>query len=524
MKEKIKRLFASIAAILMAIGLVGANAVPVMADGNNDGTITINNPVANEHYDVYKVFDAVPDNAENPSSVSYTYTKKGGTDAFLTALQGSTSPFTVTQVGTSNEYTVVWKSTDPEQTDTQKQEAVTSFLNAQKDNLGDAVKKIKPVTSADVTADTGYTNEVITAAAGESAPAHITLTGLDYGYYYITTTTGSAVLINSAAKNVTINEKNTVPSIDKKQGLSNNDNVTYSDDPVHVNIGDTIYYQINVTVGKNNGTNYTITDTLSPGLSLNVTTREETAQETVAGGTIKIGDKALPTDAYTWTTTPDGNTRIQGFTIIINGTYLKDHADAVITIQYSARLNPNAVINNVTNKNTNTAKLEYSHQTVTDHTDAYTYDFNLKKSDASNSNTYIAGAEFKLYDAETAGTQIKVAHDSMGYYVNTSADLNADTTVISVDNANGVNIRGLKPGTYYLEETKAPAGYDRQTGRLSVTVSENQTQSAEINVPNTKGSLLPSTGGIGTTIFYIAGGILIIGAAVLLIARRKRNA
>ena len=84
-----------------------------------------------------------------------------------------------------------------------------------------------------------------------------------------------------------------------------------------------------------------------------------------------------------------------------------------------------------------------------------------------------------------------------------------------------MNIRGLEPGDYWFEETDAPDGYNKLAGRTKVTVTSGQTAAAEVTVVNNAGSELPSTGGIGTTIFYIAGAVLVLGAVAIIIARRK---
>ena len=163
----------------------------------------------------------------------------------------------------------------------------------------------------------------------------------------------------------------------------------------------------------------------------------------------------------------------------------------------------------------NTWEIDYSKQHEEDHTDIKTYDAQVKKVDATT-KAFLAGAGFKLYDAATNGNQIKVAKDDTGYYVNADAD-----EEIMIESADGANIRGLAPGTYYLEETTVPAGYNKLSARVAVTVSKDATAAAEITVENNAGSELPSTGGIGTTLFYVVGSVLVIGAAVVLISKRR---
>ena len=92
-----------------------------------------------------------------------------------------------------------------------------------------------------------------------------------------------------------------------------------------------------------------------------------------------------------------------------------------------------------------------------------------------------------------------------------------------IETADGANIRGLAPGTYYLEETTVPNGYNKLAARVPFTVTKDATAAVEIEVKNESGAELPSTGGIGTTMFYIAGAVLVLGAGVLLVSRRRMS-
>lgn len=566
MKEKIKRLFASIAAILMAIGMVGANAVPVFADGDNNGKITITNTVVGEKYDVYKIFDATTGSATSfdatganadSRNAAYTYTKEGTTDSFLTALQEDDSPFTLTQQGSSDTYNVELK-TGKEASD------IISFLNGQLSNISS--KKV------------GNTHAASASTTGSQTGGNITIDNLTYGYYYITTTTGSAVTINSAVNEVTVEDKNSVPSIDKQQSTDAGETKTYTDETKSASIGDTVYYQIKITAGKDNNNTYTVTDTLSDGLTLNYTTANDTKTlsdfsiKKYAGSTDTTGtDVPTHVDAAEGTAATYGYNLTQsdisdrGFKITVDAEYVKNlNQGDTILIKYSAKINENAVI--AGNGNTNTAKLEYSQQSTEDTTTVKTYQFDLVKTKdkEQSATTYdvLPGAKFKLYKGTAVtgdGNEDKATatgnalHFKKATVTPAEADTNkayTTTYTVTTDSVGGdvvdtieagnVRIIGLGTGTYALEETEAPSGYNKLTYVKKVTVeSQNndatvaaataeggaaQYTSGGVQVINKAGSVLPSTGGIGTTIFYIAGGILIIGAAVLLIARRKRNA
>ncbi|WP_153049272.1 SpaA isopeptide-forming pilin-related protein, partial [Streptococcus suis] len=124
---------------------------------------------------------------------------------------------------------------------------------------------------------------------------------------------------------------------------------------------------------------------------------------------------------------------------------------------------------------------------------------------------------FKLYDASTGGTEIKVVKDTDGTY----RVAEASEAGVAIE-AGQVVIKGLKGGTtYYLEEIKAPNGYNILTERQSIEVKENNT--AQANIVNKKGGVLPSTGAIGTTLFYLVGSILLLVALVYTISKRRMN-
>ena len=329
-------------------------------------------------------------------------------------------------------------------------------------------------------------------ATGANGSANFT--GLTQGYYFVTTTAGSLCALHSDVDIATAVEKNTVTIPDKKQGTTEG---TYADAQLDVNIGDTVYYDAEIKIGK--GANYEITgtDTLSTGLKLNHADGDIT---------VKVGGNDVAATNYTLNATDSG------FTIVFKDTYIASLAeDDVIMIEYSAVVTEDVPIRQVA---PNTWEIEYSNQHSDDHTDIKTYDILVKKVDEDGN--YLPGAGFKLYDAATGGNQITVAKDDTGYYVSADAD-----EEIMIESADGANVRGLAPGTYYLEETTVPAGYNKLAARVAVTVTKDATAAAEITVENESGTELPSTGGMGTTLFYVVGGLMVAGAAIALIAKSR---
>lgn len=486
--KKMKKFFALLIAMVMVLGM----STSVFAA--DDGSITIQNTVKGKTYTVYKVFDAT----YSGDKVAYTY--DGSNTTFLTALQADSSPFTVT-ANTAKNYNVALK-------DGKTQSDVSTFLTAQKANLGSAVKTA-----------TGNGNTQ-------------TLKGLDYGYYYITTTTGSAVTIDSALKDVTVIDKNEViPPPDKAEKVANGkwtEEPTNGNESTTGNIGDTVNYKVTGSFNRYQGedlvTKITFTDTMSAGL-----TPKKDVVIKINGTTVDVTPTYSNSDR-TWTAD------ITTATVAEDGT-ITFHYDTPSTyeITYSAVINEDAKIANPEN---NTFTLKYNDEgELSDTTEVVTYQIDLEKVDLSD--TKLAGAKFKLYDAKTDGNEIPVVLVPLEVAHGATADAKYGTENSKVDNvyrhaktdevgvemvtgATGkIIVQGLANGNYYFEETEAPKGFNKLTARTDATTITDK--NATIKVTNMSGAELPSTGGIGTTIFYIIGAILVIGAGVVLVTRRRMN-
>ena len=358
------------------------------------------------------------------------------------------------------------------------------------------------VTVVDVAAAAAYLaehaadlGEALGKATATGANGEASFTNLATGYYFVTSTTGSLCALHSETDIATAVEKNTVPSVEKTQSATNGD---YAETTLHLNMGDTVYYQITVTDGKGTDNDIVLEDVLSAGLTLqnDITVTDKNGKSVGAGN---------------YTIDVDGNE----FTLTLSKDYVAtlDKDDTVI-IQYSAKVNANAIVDDA-DDNKNTVTMTYSQQSSTDTVYVATYDFQVMKTDGTN---FLDGAEFKLYTEATGGTQIMLNTDTTGYYVDVNGS--AETT-IDINSATGVNVRGLKPGTYYLEEVVVPGGYNKLPARTAVTITSGATAAVQITVINEAGAVLPSTGGMGTTIFYVLGGVLFLGALVILFTNKR---
>lgn len=287
------------------------------------------------------------------------------------------------------------------------------------------------------------------------------------------------------------------------------------------------------------------TDTMSAGVTF-----ESIASVTVDGVTLTAEQyKATATAGQaggSWTLTIND---IKG----ISGVNLNDGADIVVI--YDAHLNEAAQVNHAsgTTTNKNTVGLQYSNnpnasgsgageelgKTPEDTVWVFTYEVDNTKVDATDSEnkTPLAGAGFRLYDS-TGTTEIGLIYDAtLSAYRPVKAGETAEE-MKSAETTGVFNIKGLDAGTYVLKETTVPAGYNKcadVTVVISAThveaadgASASTTLSSESNMTNTienkQGSTLPETGGMGTTVLYVGGGVLVLAAVVLLIAKRRSNA
>ena len=348
--------------------------------------------------------------------------------------------------------------------------------------------------------DTNKTGKTATATVvAEDGKAEFA--NLDAGYYFVDTTLGSLCSLFTTNDKAKLEEKNTIPTIDKQQ----------SDDALQ--IGEDVTFTITVTDSKGTDSAITVHDTMSEGLTLKA--------DSFA---IKVDSTAVAKENYKIETNPADDCT---FEIVFTADFVKSLAESKqIVITYKATLNDKAKIS--PEGNTNITWLNYSEQeTEEKKTELFSFKFDVDKVDGSDKA--LAGAKFKLYDAKTGGNVIKVvATETAGVY-RVAATTETGIEEMETDSNGQLTITGLDKKTYYLEETVAPAGYNKLTARQEVNLSNGNVLRGEtegnktygVKITNQAGTELPSTGGIGTTIFYVLGSILVIGAAVLLITKKR---
>lgn len=463
MKKGKKR---KIIAFLLAAVMVLAMCIPAMAADNY--TITVKNAKDGESYIAFKIFDASYA-SESDDSVSYTADKK-----IYGLINGKTGAegLTFHQIRNTDEYVVTVDK--------------TAFSAVKFAELLDSVKgSLTPAAT-------------VTAANGSA-----TLTLDSKGYYFVDTTLGALCALGTA-KNVEVEEKNTIPSEEKT--VSDTQNGTYSSN-ANAQIGDKVYYQIQVKDSKGTDQAITVHDTMSDGLSLNTDSFTVTKNgETVPESNYSV--KATGLD--------DGCT----FEVKLYDEYVKTlNENDVVVIKYSATLNEQAVAGT---DETNKAKLAYSHQSTNEsETTVKTYKFQVNKYDGADpTKSPLAGAKFKLHDKNGDLVKLIKVSDTEYRVANTNESDTVDefATVAS----GNITINGVDADEgYSIVETEAPAGYNKLKDAVSITVNKNN--SLVQPVENNKGTALPSTGGMGTKIFYLVGIICVAGAGVVLVSRRRMN-
>ena len=522
--------------LLLSLVMLCALAMPAMAD-ETTYSITINGAKDHE-YTAYQVLKGVyfhgdgknhtDENKEYLSDVQWG--DAVDSNALLTALKGSTvigSDFT--NKTSAEDVAYVLQGYD------NKSEKLDEFARIVGKNL-----------ITDVAGKSG-------TASGENNTA--TISGLTAGYYFVkdTGTIGAGEIATKflvkVVGNATVDIKATAPSIEKE--------IVGGDDGNHttVNVGDDVEFKLTAKVpdmASFDKYTFTISDTLSNGLTF----KKDTVAVTIGETTLEKGTN------YTLTppTETDNTFKIE-FTKDQLANYVEHGTGATIVVTYKATLNKNAL---TTDKESNKATLKYSNNPAGDGTGTvktpdvpvYIYDFDIDidkyddtdNKDKNNANKdtskKLAGAEFILYKEVTENEK------KTTYYYKWDKDSNTvkwvtdkkEATPKTTTTEGKTSFQGIAAGSYFLEETKAPDGYNKLKEPVPVTITAeynddgkliktsanaNTTKDGQyiqkVEVPNKAGAVLPSTGGIGTTIFYVLGSILALGAAVLLIAKKRMN-
>ena len=506
-----------IMALMLAAIMMMAMSVTAFAAGGATGThtLTVNvkstepaQDLKGQTINLYKLFDVTE--SKSGETTNYAYTVNNTYKAALAS---------VLKIG-----------------ETSKDE---DFVKAVADQEATIQQFANDFTAKALTDNLGATK---TSGKIEESKTSYEFTGLDAGYYLVYVTGGKEIqssLVTVDETTNTVNLKTEAPSIEKTA------------DKTTVNIGDVVKYTVKGSIPDTTGYAqyvYKIHDELSTGLDF-VNDAKGTALEagaTTVNVTVAFTDNSVTAAGTTPTvaTLDTANNRKMSLDLSEWVRANQTNKGKEFTVTYYAKVNKDAV---VTEKNN--AQLEYGNNptdtTTTTPSEAKTptYPLDILKT-KKDSNVKLAGAKFSLYtseaDAKNGTNPIKVTGKNGNYVV----DSNSTTTEFeSVENIEGkgynLRVNGLAEGTYYLVETKAPDGYNKLTAPVVIkitkstdtdvnnwTISKDGTVETDkiIDIANSTGSLLPSTGGRGAIAFAVIAALLVFGVVVSFIRDKRKEA
>ena len=503
--KTMKKLFAILLAVVMVMGL----AITAMA-------ADVTNATDNHTYDAYQIFSGTQaENSVKLGDVEWGSGIKSEDDdnsaEFLAALKADKR----FGEGEENIFFACVTAKDVAETLADNQDAAEDFADVAVEHLTATKTTIVPAETVNLAA--GYWLIVDTTVVDNKHDAK------NHALLQVT---------NDGA--IEITKKYDVPKVEKTV-----------DDP-DANIGDAVTFTLTATMPSNleGYETYKVIfhDTLSAGL-----TYTNTVEVTIDGA-----DKTAAFNPVH----SNGTLTVSCDDVLAQGA----KESSIIVVTYTAVLNENAVIG--PSGNPNTVYLEYSNnpnwdgdgdeptgKTPEEIVYVYTWELPAIKVDGADNTVTLAGAKFVLYKDEECTEAINlVALGENVYQVctlsgeehNTVEDVahNVENhvTEIETDETGKFEFEGLEQGTYYLKETKAPAGYNLLTKPTAVVIGKNGvlnpaegedgavTGATKIAVENNSGATLPETGGMGTTLFYILGGVLVLAAVVLLVTKRRMSA
>lgn len=480
MKEGVQKMkhARKLASLLLALVMVFALATTAFA-AETTGSITINNYVEGQTYNAYLMFEL---ESYNPATNAYSYKITEKWREFVTTGAGK-DYFSIDNQG----YVKL-------------NEGVT-------DEAAAAIAK----------AAVAYANSKnLDPAATLPQDGKYTASDLTLGYYVVDSSLGALCGLTTTNPSATISEKNKVPTNEKTAEEDSTGKYGSTND---AEIGRIVNFKSTITA-QPGAKNYVFEDTMSAGLTYNNDAKVYTDEAMT---------KELAAEHYTVNLTPgDGKT----FTITFKQNYLDTiTVETKLYVKYSATLNENAVVGLAGNSNKSTLKYGDSANTKStpaSETITYTWDLDVLKYGNSDENNVLKDAQFVLLNKDKDKVAVVVNGKLTGWEnVPAVGEKWPANTVLTTNDKGKIHISGLDSNTYYLHEIKAPAGYNTLEKDVEVVITGatkgEDYKTVLVKIQNLSGTQLPSTGGMGTTIFYVLGSVLVLGAVVLLVTKKRMS-
>ena len=509
-----KRILAIICTFVMIISMAtGVNAVnePAKVSAKpTTGTIKVTNAKAGEEYKVYKILTL---ESYDKDKKAYSYIKNGDDwDAFI-------------ETKAAKEYVSV------------NNDGYVTFNTNKNNEQGAREFALLAMQYAKDHSIEATATE--TASAGKDTDVTVEFTGLKLGYYLVESSVGTACSIDTTHPNMTIRDKHDAPSVSKTilDGTGMSGVITDNGKKNSVNIGDVVGFKVIINV-KPYAKKYVLHDVMDEHLQffgeindIHATLSRDSNPKTNNPGLGKNKDYILNTNPG------DGCT----FEISFTDEFYQKYEEQInsgnlnkITLTYIAQVKNDAPINTAM---PNKAYLSYGDHSKTEERETNTYTWGIPVFKYTGNDEALAGAKFILSTKENPSEEdaLKFINEGDKYRYATTG---GDTELVSAAADGMININGLQSGTYYLKETKAPDGYntlkdpikivvegDATTGKPVIKVDKNgnATDVDKVKVQNNKGSILPSTGGMGTTLIYVVGSILVLASGMVLFNKRKEG-
>lgn len=496
MGKLVRRVVAIMCIFMMVISMtsyVGA----VETSAQNIGKVTVTNAKAGETYNIYKILTL---ESYDKDKGIYSYKRNGDAwDGFINT-NGARK-----YIKTNND-------------------GYVSFRDDQNNEIGARNFGLLAIEYA----KNNKIPSTATAKASEGKDAKVVFENLTLGYYIVETSAGTACSIDTANPSVEIRDKHASPSVSKL--IANGGTISNNKKRNSMNRGDNIFFETIINV-KPHVTNYVLHDYMDKNLKYNSALKDGIAYySNEKNESLKRKAWLKGTDFIATPTTNDDCDFHVTFTKAFYQKYQADIDSGKLTqiyIKYLVILSNDAPIDTPL---VNTSYLTYGNNSKTEESKTETFTYRIPVFKYTGYNKALAGAKFILSKNPnpTEENALKFIQSGSNY------DYNKKGNVTLVSYSNGmININGLQADTYYLKEIEAPKGYNLiKTPIKNIVTSDTDGKGVvkvddkvveKVEVLNNYGSLLPSTGGMGTTLIYAIGSILVLSSGIILFLKRRKK-